>query len=265
MVEIFEIDDAGELILPPRIVIDGYDGKKCFYCSLETGDGDNDGQLELIVGWNKERYDCMGTLLGYKVDQQGARPVYTFAYEDNSLDNGIFEKTMSIADADNDGLGAEQDNCPDVPLGEEQDLDDDGKADRCDDGNSENGDGCDANCTPTGCGNGIQTTGELCDDGNLEDGDGCDATCGQAQLQGECGDNLWGPHEECDDGNQITERCAYGEISCVVCNAECQQVAFPRAGPGLHLYNRYTDKTSLKADREHWGWGGAPRRSRNGP
>ena len=103
-VEIFEIDDAGELILPPRVVIDGYDGKKCFYCSLETGDVDNDGQVELIVGWNKERYDCMGTLLGYKVDQQGARPVYTFAYEDNSLDNGIFEKTMSIADADNDGL-----------------------------------------------------------------------------------------------------------------------------------------------------------------
>ena len=45
----------------------------------------------------------MGTLLGYRIDQKGAIPLYTFAYEDNTMDNGYFEKTMSIADADNDG------------------------------------------------------------------------------------------------------------------------------------------------------------------
>ncbi len=102
-IEIFEIDDKGELILPPRIIIDGYDGKKCYYCSLEIGDVDNDGKNELIIGWDKVKRDCMGTLLGYRVDQKGAIPIYTFAYEDNTMDNGYFEKTMSIGDADNDG------------------------------------------------------------------------------------------------------------------------------------------------------------------
>src|SRR5262245_49094113 len=47
----------------------------------------------------------------------------------------------------------------------------------CDDGNLIDGDGCDSNCTPTGCGNGITTTGETCDDGNLIDADGCDSNC----------------------------------------------------------------------------------------
>ena len=36
---------------------------------------------------------------------------------------------------------------------------------QCDDGNHTNGDGCDNNCTPTGCGNGVVTAGEACDDG----------------------------------------------------------------------------------------------------
>src|SRR5712692_6129494 len=47
----------------------------------------------------------------------------------------------------------------------------------CDDANLIDGDGCDSNCTPTGCGNGIVTAGEECDDGNGSDGDGCDPTC----------------------------------------------------------------------------------------
>jgi cysteine-rich repeat protein len=48
----------------------------------------------------------------------------------------------------------------------------------CDDGNDEDGDGCDSNCTFTRCGNGIVTEGELCDDGNLDDTDGCKDICG---------------------------------------------------------------------------------------
>jgi cysteine-rich repeat protein len=35
---------------------------------------------------------------------------------------------------------------------------------QCDDGNSVDADGCDKNCTVTGCGNGIVTAGEECDD-----------------------------------------------------------------------------------------------------
>ena len=50
-------------------------------------------------------------------------------------------------------------------------------AEACDDGNTDNCDGCDANCTVTGCGNGITACGEACDDGNLTGGDGCEADC----------------------------------------------------------------------------------------
>lgn len=49
----------------------------------------------------------------------------------------------------------------------------------CDDGNHDNGDGCDANCTLPGCGNGIRDDGESCDDGdaNGTPGDPCPAGC----------------------------------------------------------------------------------------
>jgi cysteine-rich repeat protein len=52
-----------------------------------------------------------------------------------------------------------------------------GFGEKCDDGNTLDGDGCDSNCTPTGCGNGLLSTGEECDDGNIQPGDGCDPSC----------------------------------------------------------------------------------------
>jgi cysteine-rich repeat protein len=70
---------------------------------------------------------------------------------------------------------------------------------QCDDGNRTSGDGCDANCTPTGCGNGIVTDGEECDDGNTSAGDGCAADCRR-----ECGNGTLEGAEECDDGNAIS-------------------------------------------------------------
>ncbi len=68
----------------------------------------------------------------------------------------------------------------------------------CDDNNTNNGDGCDANCTPTGCGNGVTTAGETCDDGNGSNLDACLNTC----AANVCGDGftLTGT-EQCDDGN----------------------------------------------------------------
>jgi cysteine-rich repeat protein len=81
----------------------------------------------------------------------------------------------------------------------------------CDDGNLVNGDGCDTNCTPTACGNGIVTAGEGCDDGGLAAGDGCSASCAVEsgwQCSGTpshcsevCGDGIQTPGEECEDGN----------------------------------------------------------------
>ena len=100
--EIYEFDPAGELVLPPRIVIKGYDGKGCFYASAMVGDVDNDGRNELMVGWKEKQDVNNGTILGYRIDE-AATPIYTFAYEDPELDLSYFEKMMVVADADNDG------------------------------------------------------------------------------------------------------------------------------------------------------------------
>jgi hypothetical protein len=101
-VEIFEFDNEGELIVPPRLVIDGYDDKKCFYASLIIGDVDNDNKNELVVGWKQDQKINKGTILGYNISGQ-AEQKYTFAYEDKDLDLAYFEKMMVVADADNDG------------------------------------------------------------------------------------------------------------------------------------------------------------------
>ncbi len=54
---------------------------------------------------------------------------------------------------------------------------DDGE--ECDDGNTQSGDGCSADCTleAAECGNGIIEDGEECDDDNNENYDGCDSEC----------------------------------------------------------------------------------------
>jgi cysteine-rich repeat protein len=79
----------------------------------------------------------------------------------------------------------------------------------CDDGNTTSGDGCDANCKPTGCGNGIRTGTEQCDDGNTTGGDGCSALC---KLE-VCGDGIRTGSEQCDDGNTQNGDC---------CSSTCQ-------------------------------------------
>jgi len=47
----------------------------------------------------------------------------------------------------------------------------------CDDGNTDNGDGCNSLCKLEECGNGVTDAGEDCDDGNNLDGDTCPANC----------------------------------------------------------------------------------------
>ncbi len=109
----------------------------------------------------------------------------------------------------------------------------------CDDGNTDNGDGCSSTCMveygyvckgnvckPTEaletCGNGVIDEGEACDDGNSVSGDGCMSNClliesgyecppagGACSLKQEppveekviCGDSKIGGTETCDDGN----------------------------------------------------------------
>jgi cysteine-rich repeat protein len=53
-----------------------------------------------------------------------------------------------------------------------------GASETCDDGNLVDGDGCDSNCKPTACGNGVRTGTEECDDGSANGATGaCSATC----------------------------------------------------------------------------------------
>ena len=40
-----------------------------------------------------------------------------------------------------------------------------------------------------------------------------------------CGDSVVEGEEQCDDGNTITETCAYGETSCTVCDENCQEAS----------------------------------------
>lgn len=103
----------------------------------------------------------------------------------------------------------------------------------CDDGNTDDGDGCSSECTvengwdcssgtcvlkpaPETCGDGVVEGDEVCDDGNTENGDGCAANClvvetgyacpdqGGSCVKLEetvCGDGQKTTDEECDDGN----------------------------------------------------------------
>jgi|GEM_PF-1588339 len=101
----------------------------------------------------------------------------------------------------------------------------------CDDGNTTSGDGCDANCRPTGCGNGIATSGEQCDDGNATSGDGCDANCTQTR----CGNGVRAGSEQCDDGNQSS-----GDG----CDANCTQTG---CGNGVQTAGEQCDDGDLQS------------------
>lgn len=85
----------------------------------------------------------------------------------------------------------------------------------CDDGNNDNGDGCNAVCAIEGdCGNGTLEPGETCDDGNNDDGDGCRADCSAFEI---CGDGILDEGEQCDEGE------ANGDLD-GTCAANCQDV-----------------------------------------
>ncbi len=135
---------------------------------------------------------------------------------------------------------------------------------QCDDGGTEAGDGCSANClvvaqgwvcpTPGAlcervelCGDALVLLSETCDDGNAEGGDGCSAAC-QVEADyvcpepGEpcislvvCGDGLLAGDETCDDGNTLdgdgcTAECQTEEgYQCPIRGALC----VPACGDGL--------------------------------
>ncbi len=131
----------------------------------------------------------------------------------------------------------------------------------CDDGNTNDGDYCSADCSKqTGkCGDGKVQDNEACDDGNTNDGDYCSAdckhktgSCGDGKTQdneacdyvgddycsndckishGFCGDSIQQDNEACDDGN--TDDGDY-------CSADCKKVT-GRCGDGTVQSNEVCD------------------------
>ncbi len=81
----------------------------------------------------------------------------------------------------------------------------------CDDGNTEDGDGCSSTCVHEECGDGDIDLGETCDDDNHSPNDGCSKTCQTEPgylCTGEpsectfvCGNGTFEAGETCDDGN----------------------------------------------------------------
>jgi cysteine-rich repeat protein len=98
----------------------------------------------------------------------------------------------------------------------------------CDDGNLNNGDGCDSNCSLSACGNGQVGGQEACDDGNAADGDGCDSNCTQTA----CGNGVQTAGEQCDDGNTTPgDTC---EADCTIPADLCQGVT-PTPGTDIRF------------------------------
>ena len=72
----------------------------------------------------------------------------------------------------------------------------------CVDGGNKDG-GPDEDAGGPVCGDGILEGDEECDDGNTDNGDGCDENCALEPV--ECGDGLVGGDEECDDGDDNSD------------------------------------------------------------
>ena len=136
----------------------------------------------------------------------------------------------------------------------------------CDDGNTDDGDGCSALCAiedgwecqtagqpcvklvTTVCGDGQMEDKETCDDGNAKDGDGCSAQCilEEGWVCAEvgkpcvtvCGDGILAGKEECDDGNnKDDDGCS---SKCIVEEAYlCEEAGKP-------CTPEFDDKTSIK-------------------
>lgn len=90
-----------------------------------------------------------------------------------------------------------------------------GLGEQCDDGNLQDGDGCDALCKTEVCGDGkINNSGkEQCDNGAANSDTAKDA-CRKDCTKARCGDGVADSNEGCDDGNQVeTDACRNSCVS----------------------------------------------------
>jgi cysteine-rich repeat protein len=94
----------------------------------------------------------------------------------------------------------------------------------CDDGNANNGDACESDCTLPTCGNGIIDSSEQCDDGPANNAD--DRDCRSDCMFNRCGDgraNTKGAHhEDCDAAPRTPEHSSAAvPAESADCNIDC--------------------------------------------
>lgn len=91
------------------------------------------------------------------------------------------------------------------------------------------------------CGNGGVEGTEACDDGNTQDGDGCSSACTIEPAV--CGDGVVQSDEECDDGNDI------GDDGCEFCESKTSQgLVYARAGSLFSRFSESTNSWTSRAN-----------------
>lgn len=170
--------------------------------------------------------------------------LFAFACADDVETSGAGTNNTSVADAgDGFDVGEEPDPiCGDgvltTAIGEV-----------CDDGNTDDGDGCAADCSAiedgytcpvegsrcvtADCGDGVVEGDEVCDDGtNAGEYEGCAANCTPGPF---CGDGeVFEGEEECDDG---TNDGSYG-----TCRVDCTRA--PYCGDGIVTHDEVCDDSN---------------------
>lgn len=150
-----------------------------------------------LVGWATADIDCSGG-----VDVADVQLLVQIAL------THPFPGIHKEADLDGDNVHDNCDNCVGAYNPDQQDLDGDGVGDAC--------------VAGAICGNGVLEVGEECDDGNTQDHDGCDFKCQVEQLEPKCGNGIIEGTEQCDDGNLLdgdgcSHECIHENMQLLVC------------------------------------------------
>ncbi len=110
------------------------------------------------------------------------------------------------------GAGTCDDSCEPIPPPNcGNGTEDTAEGEECDDGNTNDCDGCSSLCLDETCGNGRQDCNESCDDFNTDACDGCSPTC-QTET---CGNGVLDCFETCDpllDPNCLPGTCEDGDL-----------------------------------------------------
>ncbi len=160
----------GSQSYPPKVAAGANGEYVVVWRSARDGDG---------FGVFARRYDSAGQATGNEIQINTFTQDWQWLPDVSGALNGSFVVSWQSESQDGDGSGVFAQFFGSSAFCGNNTVD---GGEDCDDGNTNDGDGCDSNCTVTACGNGILTGSEECDDGNVSDGDGCSAVCGDTST-----------------------------------------------------------------------------------